>query len=61
MQAKATAEILNSNASNQGDNPTGDYRLLISSTSTFAGTGKFAQHHLSAQRRTWDHMRYSIA
>lgn len=61
MQAKTTADILNSNKSNNGQNPNADYRKLISSTSTFAGTGKYAQHHRAGQRRTWDHLKYSIA
>jgi alpha-glucosidase (family GH31 glycosyl hydrolase) len=55
MQAKTTSEILNSAG------PTADYRKLISSTSTFAGTGQYAQHSLSGQRRTWQALRSSIA
>jgi alpha-glucosidase len=61
MQAKTTADILNSNKSNNENNPTADFRKLISSTSTFAGTGQYAQHHRAGQRRTWEHMKYSIA
>lgn len=47
MQAKATSDILNNNQSNKGDNPYADKRKFISSTSTFAGTGAYAQHHIS--------------
>lgn len=48
MQAKITAEILDSDKS-----PLRDRRNLISSTSTFAGSGQYAQHHRAGQRRTW--------
>lgn len=61
MQAKITNEILNNNKSNKGNNQNADYRKLISSTSTFAGTGQYAQHHLASQKRTWEDMRLSIA
>ena len=56
MQAKVTAEILDSDKS-----PLRDRRNLISSTSTFAGSGQYAQHHRAGQRRTWQHLKASIA
>lgn len=56
MQAKTTAEMLDSKNS-----PLYKIRTLISSTSTFAGSGRFAQHHRSGQRRIWDNLKYSVA
>jgi alpha-glucosidase (family GH31 glycosyl hydrolase) len=61
MQAKTTRDILTNASANAGHNVNSDYRKFISSTSTFAGTGQYAQHHLAKQKRTWEHMRYSIA
>lgn len=66
MQAKLTHDILgnrtaNGSTNNETTNSLADKRLLISSTSTFAGTGSFAQHHITGQKRTFDHMKYSIA
>jgi alpha-glucosidase (family GH31 glycosyl hydrolase) len=61
MQSKVTYEILNDQKSNSGNNRYAGLRKFISSTSTFAGTGKYAQHHLQPQLRTWDAQRYSIS
>jgi alpha-glucosidase (family GH31 glycosyl hydrolase) len=59
MQAKLTSEILSDK--NNSANPYKDQRMLISSTSTFAGTGQYAQTHITGQKRTFEHMKYSIA
>ena len=46
---------------NKRNNSNFDYRTLIASSSTFAGTGQYAVHPLAKMTRTWDHMKYSIA
>lgn len=65
MQAKTTYEILTNETINttviNRTNSQYDKRKLITSSSTFAGTGKYAQHSLAKMTRTWDHMKYSIA
>lgn len=61
MQAKATYEILHNETYNGRNNSLADSRKLITSTSTFAGTGQYAQHHMAKMTRTWEHMKYSIA
>jgi len=61
MQAKATYEILHNETYNGRNNSLADSRKLITSTSTFAGTGQYAQHHMAEMTRTWEHMKYSIA
>lgn len=53
-----TYEVLNNPDYNKN---TADYRKMISSTSTFAGTGQYASHFLSSQKRTWNALRTSIA
>ena len=61
MQAKVTHEILSNSTYNHRNNSQSDYRTLIASQSTFAGTGQYAVHNLGKMTRTWDHMKYSIA
>lgn len=61
MQAKVTHEILSNATYYERNNSQSDYRKLISSTSTYAGTGQYAVHNLGKMTRTWDHMKYSIA
>jgi len=61
MQAKVTHEILSNATYNNRNNSQADYRKLIASSSTFAGTGQYAGHNLGKMTRTWDHMKYSIA
>lgn len=61
MQAKVTHEILSNETYYHRNNSQHDYRQLISSTSTFAGTGQYAAHNLAKMTRSWDHMKYSIA
>ena len=57
MQSKVTYEQLKTNNATTMK----DKRLFISSTSTFAGSGQYVQHSLARMRRTWDHLKYSIA
>lgn len=61
MQSKVTHEILSNQTYNNRSNSQYDVRKLISSSSTFAGTGQYAAHSFGKMTRTWDHMRYSIA
>jgi alpha-glucosidase (family GH31 glycosyl hydrolase) len=61
MQSKTVNNILADPAAHEASNPYAGLRTFISTTSTFAGTGQYAQHHLSPMKRTWDDMRYSIA
>lgn len=61
MQSMVTHKILTNDSWNGRNNSDHDYRRLISSTSTYAGTGKYAAHNLAKMTRTWEHMKYSIA
>lgn len=57
MEAKATKEILDSG---EVDELKGKRTFLLS-RSTFAGSGKYTQHWLGDNHRTWENMKYSIA
>lgn len=61
MQAKTTWEILSNATVNNRNNTQYDLRKLITSSSTFAGSGKYAQHNLAKMTRSWEHLKYSIA
>jgi len=57
VEGKVTREIL----LNQTSTPLKDKRTFLLSRSTFAGSGKYVQHWLGDNHRTWEHMRSSIA
>lgn len=42
-------------------NPTADDRKYLTSLSTYAGSGQYAQHHLGHTLRQWDHLKMSVA
>jgi alpha-glucosidase (family GH31 glycosyl hydrolase) len=58
MQALRTRDIMTDIFSS----PTPDKRPFVLSSSTYAGSGAFTQHHsMGVRNQTWDYMRYSIA
>jgi len=61
MQAKVTMETLTKANWTTQPNPIADHRKYITSKSTYAGSGQYAQHFLDRTKRSWQQMELTVA